>query len=106
MYGIGLADDTTLTNWRIMFLVCGGATIVCGALFMFLMPAGPEQAWFLNDAEKIIAHRRLLDDGATDEKKEFKKSQIMEALLDPLCWAAVLFAFLGTFASPVLKVRI
>jgi ACS family allantoate permease-like MFS transporter len=105
MYGIGLATDVKLTNWRIMFLVCGGATILMGVAFIFLMPQGPETAWFLTDEEKKIASQRLLVDGITQEKKQFKKSQLMEALTDPLSWLAISFGFLGTFASPVLKVR-
>ncbi|KAH8653603.1 major facilitator superfamily domain-containing protein [Xylariales sp. PMI_506] len=103
MYGVGYAEHVALANWRVMFLICAGATIVCGTVFIFLMPHSPENAWFLNDEEKKIAVQRLLTDGMTQEKKVFKKHQLWEALKDPLCWAAVLFGFLGTFASPVLK---
>ncbi|KAF7557646.1 hypothetical protein G7Z17_g613 [Cylindrodendrum hubeiense] len=103
MYGVGYADDTALTNWRVMFLICGGATVACGLVFILLMPQSPETAWFLNDAEKKIARQRLLIDGQSNEKKVFNKSQGLEALQDPFCWMAVSFAFLGTFASPVLK---
>lgn len=105
MYGVGLADNVAIANWRVMFLICGGATALCGALFVFLMPQGPETAWFLTDAERKIACQRLQEnEGVVDDQRpKFEKSQIMEALVDPFCWAAVLIGFLGTFASPVLK---
>lgn len=105
MYGVGLAQNVAIANWRVMFLICGGSTALCGTLFVLLMPQGPETAWFLTEAERKIACQRLLDDGgiATEDKPKFQKSQVMEALVDPFCWAAVLIGFLGTFASPVLK---
>lgn len=106
MYGVGLADNVAIANWRVMFLICGGATTLCGVVFVLLMPQGPETAWFLSEAERKMACQRLLADGgvaATEDKPKFQKSQLIEALADPFCWAAVLIGFLGTFASPVLK---
>lgn len=107
MYGVGLAENVAIANWRVMFLICGGATALCGVLFVLLMPRDPETAWFLTEAERRIACQRLQESGGVanleDEKPKFDKSQILEALADPFCWAAVLIGFLGTFASPVLK---
>lgn len=105
MYGVGLADNVSIANWRVMFLICGGATALCGIVFVLLMPQGPETAWFLTETERQIACQRLQDPGSviTEDKPKFQKSQVLEALKDPFCWAAVLIGFLGTFASPVLK---
>lgn len=105
MYGVGLAENVAITNWRVMFLICGGATALCGVLFVLLMPQGPETAWFLTEGEREIACQRLMDAGSvvSEEKPKFQKSQVWEALKDPFCWAAVLIGFLGTFSSPVLK---
>lgn len=105
MYGVGMADNVAIANWRVMFLICGGATALCGVTFVLLMPKDPETAWFLTEAERKIACQRLQEDGGVAEghKPKFEKSQILEALVDPFCWAAVLIGFLGTFASPVLK---
>ncbi|KAL4968172.1 pantothenate transporter [Aspergillus stella-maris] len=112
MYGVGYAENVALANWRVMFLICGGATIACGVTFFALMPQGPESAWFLTEEERNIACARLQSDGFTErnntntkdeKKKSFDKSQIKDALLDPLSWLSILLSFLGTFASPVLK---
>ncbi|KAL4935044.1 hypothetical protein BDV06DRAFT_234748 [Aspergillus oleicola] len=109
MYGVGYAENVALANWRVMFLICGGATIACGLTFFFLMPRGPGTAWFLTEEERKIAALRLHSEGLTTttheetKQKSFDKSQVWDALKDPLSWLSILLAFLGTFASPVLK---
>lgn len=72
MYGIGLADHLALDNWRVMFLICGGGTVVAGILFIFLMPSGPETAWFLKPQERITVVRRLERDRISKDGTEFK----------------------------------
>lgn len=105
MYGIGLAKNTALTNWRVMFLVCGGGTIAAGIAFILLMPHGPETAWFLTEAERVVAVQRLAVDRLNKEASTFKRSQMFEAFLDPKVYVFCLFAFFGTMAGPVLKVN-
>lgn len=46
-------------QWKAMFLICGGLTAFIGLLFFFLMPAGPDSAWFLKPDERKIAVQRL-----------------------------------------------
>lgn len=104
MYGIGLADNVALANWRIMFLVCGGGTVLAGMIFIALMPIGPETAWFLTEPERRIAVQRLAADRLSKEQTTFSKSQMMEAFTDPRTYMFCMFAFLGTLAGPVLKV--
>ncbi|KAJ5739620.1 hypothetical protein N7533_012404 [Penicillium manginii] len=58
MYGIG-HNHMAISNWKAMFMVCGAITIFLGILFFFMMPAGPESAWFLNSQERLIATQRL-----------------------------------------------
>ncbi|CAI6086697.1 unnamed protein product [Clonostachys chloroleuca] len=90
MYGIGLAGNTAISNWRVMFLVCGG----------------PGTAWFLNARERSIAAQRLAEERISKEQTKFKFSQIKEALLDRRVWLFVIGAFCNTLASPVIKVRV
>ncbi|KAK7221742.1 hypothetical protein V2G26_009745 [Clonostachys chloroleuca] len=87
MYGIGLAGNTAISNWRVMFLVCGG----------------PGTAWFLNARERSIAAQRLAEERISKEQTKFKFSQIKEALLDRRVWLFVIGAFCNTLASPVIK---
>lgn len=106
MYGIGLAQNVALANWRIMFLTCGGGTIAAGVLFILMMPIGPETAWFLTEAERKVAAQRLAVDRLNKEQATFKKSQMFEAFMDPKVYIFCMFAFFGTMAGPVLKVRL
>lgn len=105
MYGIGGARNVVMANWRVMFLVCGGGTIAVGILFVLLMPIGPETAWFLTPDEREIATHRLAEDRLNKEAAVFKKHQMFEAFLDPKVYLFCGFAFFGTMAGPVLKVR-
>jgi ACS family allantoate permease-like MFS transporter len=104
MYGIGLAQNVALTNWRIMFLVCGGGTIAAGIAFVVFMPLGPETAWFLTESERLVAVQRLAADRLNKEQSTFKTGQMLEAFKDPKVYIFCLFAFFGTMAGPVLKV--
>ncbi|CAH0014864.1 unnamed protein product [Clonostachys rhizophaga] len=103
MYGIGLAGNTAISNWRVMFLVCGGWTVLSGILFLMFMALGPGTAWFLNARERSIATQRLAEERISKEQTTFKVSQIKEALLDHRLWLLVIGAFCNTLASPVIK---
>ncbi|KAL1629754.1 hypothetical protein SLS56_005277 [Neofusicoccum ribis] len=64
MYGIGIAH-MSMQNWRVMFLACGGLTVLAGILFMVYMPLDPTTAWFLNERERLVATERLALDRGT-----------------------------------------
>ncbi|KAK7417650.1 hypothetical protein QQX98_004471 [Neonectria punicea] len=104
MYGVGLSDNTAIATWRVMFLVCGGGTLLSGALFTWLMPLGPGTAWFLGETERVIASQRLSVDRLSKEQATFSKSQVWEFVKDHRAWLLVLGAFCNTLASPVIKV--
>ncbi|CAG9951297.1 unnamed protein product [Clonostachys rosea f. rosea IK726] len=103
MYGVGLADDIAIANWRLMFLLCGSGTLVAAALFLWLMPIGPDTAWFLNDRERHIAVQRLSAERLSKEQTSFSWPQIWEFAKDHRAWLLVLAAFFNTLASPVIK---
>lgn len=104
MYGVGLADDMLLANWRVMFFVCGGGTIAAGIIWLCLMPTGPDTAWFLNEDERKIAVNRLAADEVSKEQQTFEWGQVREALTDYRSWFFFVFAFLDCMPSPVIKV--
>lgn len=57
-YGITSGSQTTIANWRLLFLVEGLPTIVVAGLTFFLMPDSPEKAKFLTAEEKLVAKAR------------------------------------------------
>jgi len=88
-----------------MFLVCGIATSLCGVAFYFVMPDGPDTAWFLNAEEKVAARRRLRKDHDGGDKTSFSMAQLKEASLDFKTYASFAFGILVTAPAPVLTVR-
>ncbi|KAL4874441.1 major facilitator superfamily domain-containing protein [Aspergillus karnatakaensis] len=102
MYGVGGAE-MSLQTWRVMFLLCGGLTVLAGALFLWLMPRDTTTAWFLNEAERKIATDRLARDRASREKTNFDWAQAREAVTDPRTLIYALMALLITMPTAIVK---
>jgi hypothetical protein len=106
MYGIGKNTGLSLAPWRTLFLVCGGLTCAAGFMFYFLMPNGPNDAWFLNAREKETLSLRMARDREGGDKTAFSVRQLKESLLDIKVWFVFAFGVLVTMQSPVLTVSL
>jgi ACS family allantoate permease-like MFS transporter len=104
MYLIGQNTEMSIASWRVMFLICGGFTVVTGICFAIFMPVDTTTAWFLNPEEKRIATERLALDRATRDRAQFDIDQVKEALLDPQTWLLFLMGLFICIPSPILKV--
>lgn len=104
MYGIGKQHYPRLEPWRVLFLVCGALTAAFGVVFYFLVPTGPQKAWFLSDREREVLLARMAQDREGGDKTNFSKSQVKETLLDVRAWFIFAFGILVTMQSPVLTV--
>ena len=49
---------TTISNWRLLFIVEGIPTIIMGLFSMWLLPNRPEETTFLTEDERIIQLER------------------------------------------------
>lgn len=103
MYGIG-HDQMAIAQWKAMFIVCGALTTFFGVLFFFMMPAGPESAWFLNPQERLIATQRLKTETEGGDQTNFSISQLKETVMDIRAYLSFLFGVLITLPSPVIAV--
>ena len=103
MYAIGLSK-MSIHTWRVMFIVCGGLTILAGILFILFMPRDPSVAWFLKDPERKVAVERLALDRATRDRRDFNLRQAKEALLDPRTWLFASMALFICLPTPIVKV--
>ena len=104
MYAIGLSK-MSFDAWRVMFIVCGGLTVIAGVLFVIFMPPDPSKAWFLKEPERKVAVERLALDRATRDRRDFKMGQAKEALLDPRTWLLAAMALFICLPTPIVKVR-
>lgn len=103
MYLIGQADHLAIASWRVMYLVCGGATFLVGVCFALFMPTDTTTAWFLNQDERRIATERLALDRATRDRSSFNWDQVKEALMDPQTWLLFLEGLFICIPSAILK---
>ena len=104
MYGIGQADSLALENWRVMFLICGGATITAGIVYALVMPRDTSTAWFLKPDDRKLATERLALDRATRDKSSFDIRQVKEAFMDVQTWLLFCMGLFICIPSPILKV--
>ncbi|KAJ5654150.1 Major facilitator superfamily domaingeneral substrate transporter [Penicillium lividum] len=90
-YGIG-QTDTSLSPWRLLFLVLGAFSLLwAGVLYVFL-PDSPVQCWYFSDREKFVCLERVKDNNTGMEDKTIKWYQVRECLLDPKTWLLALFS--------------
>lgn len=104
MYGIGKQHYPRLEPWRVLFLVCGALTAAFGVVFYFLVPTGPQKAWFLSEREREVLLARMAQDREGGDRTNFSKAQVIETLLDVRAWFIFAFGILVTMQSPVLTV--
>ncbi|KAJ5671983.1 hypothetical protein N7507_001110 [Penicillium longicatenatum] len=83
--GIGHIN-AKLYSWQYLFIILGSATSACGIALFWLLPDGPDTAWFLSPMERVTAVERTKDAHQTTGSKEFQMYQVWEALKDPQSW--------------------
>lgn len=104
MYGVGKLHNPSIAPWRILYLICGAATMVSGILFYIAMPSTPDKAWFLTPRERELVVARMKRDREGGDKTSLSMPQVREALLDPRTWFAFIFGFVITLAGAVIVV--
>ncbi|KAF2025062.1 MFS general substrate transporter [Setomelanomma holmii] len=63
-------DSMRIHTWRDIFFFEGLFTVLVGLGAPFLMPRSPQECWFLNERERMIAHHRLVSKtGALENEK-------------------------------------
>ncbi|KAJ7203332.1 MFS general substrate transporter [Mycena pura] len=91
--------------WQWLMIITGALTLVTAALFWFLFPDSPTDAWFLTPPERAVAVLRLKVNQTGVENKHFKKEQMIEALLDPKTWLFALFSALDNVPNSLTNQR-
>ncbi|PGH05603.1 hypothetical protein AJ79_06770 [Helicocarpus griseus UAMH5409] len=90
-YGIG-QTDTSLSPWRLLFLVLGGFSVLWATILFIFLPDSPVQCWYMSDREKYICLERVKGNNTGIEDKTIKWYQIRECLLDPKTWLLAIFS--------------
>ncbi|KGO73697.1 Major facilitator superfamily domain, general substrate transporter [Penicillium italicum] len=92
-YGL-LFSHSNIRPWKLFMIVNGGLTILMSILTWFCYPNNPAEAQFLSLEEKVhVIHRVHKSHQSSIEQKQFKRSQFIECLRDPVSWLFSLQAF-------------
>ncbi|KAK0641096.1 major facilitator superfamily transporter [Cercophora newfieldiana] len=94
-YGITSAH-TSITSWRLLFLVEGLPTLVLGVALYFLLPDSPSAATFLTPSEKrVAAARAILQSGSSNTSRQggLSLSEALAAFRSPQTWIQPLMYF-------------
>lgn len=109
-YGIG-HTHTSVSPWRLLFIVLGTASLIWGIILYLFLPDSPVNAHFLNERERYIAVHRIKENMTGVENKQFKWYQVREAFTDWKTWPLVVFSIcinvpnggLVTFAAQIVS---
>lgn len=85
-YGI-TSGHSSLSNWRLLFLVEGLPTILLAPVAWYFIPDSPDNAKFLNVQEKAIAKSRAIRQTGTSERiGGLNLKQLALVLIDAKAW--------------------
>ncbi|KAI5236718.1 MFS general substrate transporter [Aureobasidium subglaciale] len=88
-YGVGQLDGFPV--WRVIFMLCGGLTIIWGIILFFFLPNNIMEAKFFSIEEKALLIARSQTNRTGVYNPKIKLSQVKEALTDPQIWILFLF---------------
>jgi adenylosuccinate synthase len=71
-----------IDTWRNIFFFEGLFTILVGLAAPFLMPTNPENCWFLNERERMIASQRLRSKGGAEENEKVEVHHIKRSVMN------------------------
>ncbi|KAF2803334.1 allantoin permease [Mytilinidion resinicola] len=81
-YGLGHTHSSTISSWKLIFLVIGLMNFVWSWVFLWFMPDSPSTAKFLTHKQRVIAIDRIAENMIGVKTKQFQPKQVVEALLD------------------------
>ncbi|KAL9710473.1 hypothetical protein Ac2012v2_006007 [Leucoagaricus gongylophorus] len=91
--------------WQWLMVITGTVTLLTAVAFWFLFPDSPTTAWFLTMDERAKAILRIRENQTGVENKQFKKDQMIEALMDSKTWLFALFSILDNIPNSLLNQR-
>ncbi|CUM64553.1 uncharacterized protein PRCAT00002160001 [Priceomyces carsonii] len=109
-YALG-HSSAHIDKWRLLFLVFGAITLFFTIIMYFILPDSPMSCRYFTDKEKYIAIHRTQLNRTGIKNTEFKRDQLIEALLDWKTWVMCIFVLsinisnggLVTFAAQIVS---
>ncbi|GAB5593247.1 hypothetical protein Unana1_08147 [Umbelopsis nana] len=86
-YGVSHIHSTTISDWRILFIIEGFPSILLSIVVLFFLPDRPETSKYLTEDERVIANARLNRQGGPSEGPgHFEMRSLKRALTDYKNW--------------------
>lgn len=76
------ASGMIIHTWRNIFFFEGLFTVLVGLGAPFLMPRSPQECWFLNERERMIATQRLMLKSGADENEKTEVHHVKRAVMN------------------------
>ncbi|KAG9230763.1 major facilitator superfamily domain-containing protein [Amylocarpus encephaloides] len=110
-YGLGHIKTDKLHSYQIIFLYCGGITLVFSVFSIIFFPDSPMEAKFWKERERDIAIERLRANQMGIVSRKWRWDHVTEAVLDPKtwCWFFLVMAIsipsggIGTFGPLIVQ---
>ncbi|KAJ4383075.1 hypothetical protein N0V86_002303 [Didymella sp. IMI 355093] len=92
-YGVGYAKG--LAVWKIIYIICGGMTVLWSVVLFFRLPDNIMTAKSFTIEEKALLIARSAKNRTGVYNRKIKMSQIREALSDPQIWILFVYTLLN-----------
>ncbi|KAI0018867.1 major facilitator superfamily domain-containing protein [Xylariomycetidae sp. FL0641] len=83
-----IRDGGALRGWQYLFVIEGSATFVAGLLALLILPRSAATAYFLSDAQRGLARRRLELDSSSEVDAAFSLRAAGRAFTQDALWVA------------------
>ncbi|KAE9962857.1 hypothetical protein BLS_009949 [Venturia inaequalis] len=93
-YGVG-QNKSDFAVWRIIFLLCGGVTVIWGIVLLFFLPNNIMTAKRFTKEDKALLIARSQTNGTGVYNKTIKFAQVKEAFCDAQIWILFFFVLLN-----------
>lgn len=94
-YGLGYANNASLSEWQLVYLVLGLCSAIISIVWFLLVPDTPKNARFLTKEEKIIAIKRVSKNMMGTKTHDWKYQQMWDCLIDVKTWFLIAFIVLS-----------
>lgn len=102
-FAFQLVTNSSISSWRILYLVVGALNIIMGVYVLFFIPSEPLSAKQLTAKEKYVLLSKLTEGKIAVNAHKIKMNQIVELLIDPQSWLYLIISATISFSSSTIS---
>ncbi|KAJ5902689.1 hypothetical protein N7495_003217 [Penicillium taxi] len=82
-FGVFQIKGSKIPNWRYLFIIEGGVTVIFSVFAFFYLPKSAAEASFLSPEQKALAHHRIQVDSSAVVNEEFRFREALAIFKHP-----------------------